>query len=58
MVMNGLWRTTEMTTLNLTERQITILAIALIWNNVNLTNKIRKSNEEIDKIVERIRKDT
>ena len=47
-----------MTTLNLTERQITILAIALIWNNVNLTNKIRKSNEEIDKIVERIRKDT
>ena len=34
------------------------LTVALIWNNVRFKNRMRKCDEEIDKIVERVRKDT
>lgn len=35
-----------------------VLLVALIWNNINYKNKMSKNDEEINKIMEKFRKDT
>jgi hypothetical protein len=32
------------------------LLVALIWNNINYKNKMRKQDEQIDKIMEKFRR--